>query len=191
MVHCVRFQTAPQTVALIHTLVRAVVTVICVFGAVHGSAEGIPSHEVTASKGFVPSSIVYPLMGPRESSDYGVRRHPIRKHVQHHHDGIDLAAPQGALIRAIASGRVVYSDPFGGYGNLVVIRHGSKLTSHYGHCETLKVQVGQTVRAGDIIATVGNTGRSTGPHLHFEIRRNGKPLHPEKLLPGLSAPTEG
>lgn len=139
----------------------------------------------------ITNSFVYPLMGSRESSAYGIRRHPIKRTVRHHHNGIDLAAPKGAVVRSIAAGRVMYSDPFGGYGNLVVIRHESGLTSHYGHCDSLKVRVGEFVRPGDVIATVGSSGHSTGPHLHFEIRRNGKPQHPEHILPGLADPTEG
>ncbi len=135
-------------------------------------------------------SLVYPVMGPRMSSDFGLRRHPIRKHHAHHH-GVDLAAPQGAPIRVIAAGQVVYADPLGGYGKVVVIKHASGLTSHYGHCETLGVSIGQMVRPGDILGTVGSTGLSTGPHLHFEIRQDGKPQHPEKYLPGLDAPAAG
>lgn len=149
-----------------------------------------PIQNISASLPILQSSFVYPLLGPKESSDYGIRKHPLSK-TRQHHDGVDLAAPKGALIRTIASGQVIYADPFGGYGNLVVIKHASGLTSHYGHCDKLRVRTGQVVRAGDIIATVGNTGRSTGPHLHFEIRRNGTPQHPERYLPGLDEPTLG
>jgi murein DD-endopeptidase MepM/ murein hydrolase activator NlpD len=160
-------------------------------GLASQSAHASPPNASAKPIAYLGSSFVYPLMGPRESSQYGLRRHPIKRKLRHHHDGIDLAAPKGAAIRAIAAGRVMYSDPFGGYGNLVVIKHESGLTSHYGHCDSLKVRVGQFVRPGDIIATVGNTGRSTGPHLHFEIRRNGEPQHPERILPGLADPTLG
>ncbi|MEY4701515.1 MAG: hypothetical protein RL326_1702 [Pseudomonadota bacterium] len=135
-------------------------------------------------------SLVYPVMGPRMSSDFGLRRHPIRKHNAHHH-GVDLAAPQGAPIRVIAAGQVVYADPLGGYGKVIVVKHASGLTSHYGHCESIGVSIGQMVKPGDILGTVGSTGLSTGPHLHFEIRQDGKPQHPEKYLPGLDAPAAG
>jgi len=135
-------------------------------------------------------SLVYPVMGPRMSGDFGLRNHPIKKRVQHHH-GIDLAAPKGAPIRAIAAGQVMYADPFGGYGKIVVLRHPSGLTSHYGHCEALNVKIGDKVSAGDIIGTVGSTGLSTGPHLHFEIRKEGKPQNPEQYLPGLDSPAQG
>jgi murein DD-endopeptidase MepM/ murein hydrolase activator NlpD len=155
------------------------------------TAQSTPVQSGVAAVQALSTSLVYPLMGPRESSSYGIRKHPLRKRVSHHHAGIDLAAPRGAIIRAIASGRVMYSDPHGGYGNFIVIRHPNGLTSHYGHCDTLKVQVGQSVTAGQVIATVGSTGASTGPHLHFEIRRDGQPQNPERYLPGLEAPSEG
>lgn len=135
-------------------------------------------------------SFVYPVMGPRESSTFGVRKHPVRGGYRHH-SGVDLAAPRGAPIRAIAPGRVMFADPLGAYGKLVVIEHSNGITSHYGHCAALKVNIGQIVQAGDIIATVGSSGVSTGPHLHFEIRRNGQPEHPERYLPGLDHPTKG
>ncbi|MCB0333080.1 MAG: M23 family metallopeptidase [Bdellovibrionales bacterium] len=137
------------------------------------------SREVQAESVFV-----YPLLGERVSSSFGPRNHPVR-HVQRHHSGIDLAAPQGAQIRAIASGRVVYADPYKGYGNLVVIEHANGITSHYGHCSKIHVDPGQEVKAGEIIATVGKTGLATGYHLHFEIRINGEPKDPDVYIPGL------
>jgi murein DD-endopeptidase MepM/ murein hydrolase activator NlpD len=154
-----------------------------------GTASAVPVtnniRQITAT------SFVYPVMGSRTSSDFGTRRHPIKKDIRRHHHGVDLAAPKGSIIRSIASGRVIYSDPFGGYGNLIVIKHSNGLTSHYGHCQKRAVQVGQSVNAGDIIGTVGSTGLSTGPHLHFEIRRDGEPQNPERFLPGLDVPAEG
>lgn len=128
---------------------------------------------------------VYPVLGPRLSSDYGLRTHPIRKVTRHHH-GVDLAAPVGAQVRAIAAGTVIYADPFGGYGNFVVIRHQQGVTSHYGHCDTISVTPGQQVRAGQVIARVGNSGSSTGPHLHLELRQDGLPRDPEVVLPGIT-----
>jgi murein DD-endopeptidase MepM/ murein hydrolase activator NlpD len=136
------------------------------------------------------TTFVYPIMGPRLSSDYGKRKHPVRKVSQHHH-GIDLAAPKDAPIRSIADGVVMYADPFGGYGKLIVIQHSNGLTSHYGHCSRITVQPGRRVRAGDIIGSVGSTGISTGPHLHFELRKSGVPVNPEKILPGLAEVAQG
>jgi murein DD-endopeptidase MepM/ murein hydrolase activator NlpD len=138
----------------------------------------------------IPEAFVYPVLGPRLSSDYGIRKHPIRKTRRHHH-GVDLAAPVGAAIRSIAAGQVIFADPFGGYGKFVVIRHAGEMTSHYGHCDSILVNPGDVVRAGQIIGKVGNSGRSTGPHLHLEIRRGGIPQDPEKVLPGLADPAQG
>jgi murein DD-endopeptidase MepM/ murein hydrolase activator NlpD len=85
----------------------------------------------------------------------------------------------------------MYADPFGGYGKLIVIQHSNGLTSHYGHCSRITVQPGRRVRAGDIIGSVGSTGISTGPHLHFELRKSGVPVNPEKILPGLAEVAQG
>jgi murein DD-endopeptidase MepM/ murein hydrolase activator NlpD len=153
------------------------------------SAQAIPLG--SGVNNLTASNFVYPVMGPRTSSSFGIRKHPITKKARKHHDGIDLAAPTGATIRSIASGHVIFADQFGGYGNLIVIKHADGLTSHYGHCNETSVRVGQKVLAGDVIGTVGSTGRSTGPHLHFEIRRNGEPEHPERYLPGLASPAQG
>ncbi len=148
---------------------------------------GFPGESLTRAP--LPS-FVYPLLGTRVSSDFGKRKHPVL-HYQKHHDGIDLAAPAGATIRAINEGRVVFADPYGSYGNFIVIEHAGRFTSHYGHCETIKVKPGQKVLSGQVIGTVGRTGRVTGPHLHFEIRANGIAQDPEKFIPGLAIPAQG
>ena len=137
-----------------------------------------------------PLSFVYPLMRPVFSSRFGMRKHPIFK-VRRHHDGVDLVAPVGAPIRAIAEGTVVFADPYKGYGNLVVIKHPNGMTSHYGHCRTIKVSPGRHIKAGEIIASLGSTGSSTGPHLHLELRLNGRPLDPLKIIPGLTLKSQG
>ncbi len=128
------------------------------------------------------SVFVFPLLGERVSSSFGPRKHPVRK-VHRHHNGIDLAAPDGAQIRAIASGTVVFADPYKGYGKLVVVLHKNGITSHYGHCKEILAEPGAVVKAGEIIATVGSTGLATGPHLHFEIRCMKIPLDPLDFLP--------
>ena len=101
------------------------------------------------------------------------------------HDGIDIAAAEGTPIRAIEGGDVIYSDQLRGYGNIVIIRHSDGLVSVYAHNETNLVKQGQAVSRGEIIARVGSTGRVTGPHLHFEIRRNNAAQDPLRLLPQL------
>ncbi len=136
------------------------------------------------------TAFVYPLMSPRVSSGYGKRKHPIFKVSRHHH-GIDLAAPAGTPVRAIQGGIVIFADPYEGYGNFITIKHTNGMTSHYGHLEKFKIKPGQRIKSGQIIATVGSTGISTGPHLHFEIRLNGEVQDPERFIPGLALQAEG
>ena len=101
------------------------------------------------------------------------------------HDGIDIAAPEGTPVRAIESGEVVYSDQLRGYGNMVILRHADGFVSVYAHNERNLVRQGQQVSRGEIIARVGSTGRVTGPHLHFEIRRDNKAQDPLHYMPRL------
>ena len=119
----------------------------------------------------------WPLKAGVVSSEFG-------KRWGRRHDGIDIAADAGDLVFAAAPGEVIYaSDGLRGYGNVVIVRHDEKTTSLYAHNSTLRVKKGELVRAGDLLATVGSTGHSTGPHVHFEVRREKKPLNPRKLLP--------
>lgn len=98
------------------------------------------------------------------------------------HRGIDLAAPYGSPIVAAAAGVVVFAGPTGGYGKLVLIRHGGGIVTAYGHMKKITVSMGETVSAGERIALVGSEGRSTGPHLHFEVRQNGVHINPLPFL---------
>lgn len=98
------------------------------------------------------------------------------------HTGVDFQADEGTPIRASASGIVVYSGYKGSYGNLVVMDHGNEFQTYYAQCRELNVKIGERVEQGDIIATVGSTGNSTGPHLHFETRNSGNPVDPENIL---------
>ena len=100
------------------------------------------------------------------------------------HKGVDIGAPQGTPIKAVASGTVTVAQYgyCGGYGNYVIVSHGNGIETVYGHCHTLNVKAGQTVSQGQQIATVGNTGRSTGNHLHLEIRVNGIAQNPQNYL---------
>lgn len=98
------------------------------------------------------------------------------------HEGIDIGVSTGTTVRAFMSGKVTYSSWESGYGYLVKISHGNGLESLYGHNSKLLVKVGQTVSAGDVISKSGNTGESTGPHVHFEVRKNGNPVNPYSYL---------
>lgn len=125
-------------------------------------------------------NFVWPVRG-FITSNYGYRVHPIRGSVIFH-SGIDIAAMYGAPICATASGLVIYSGWYGGYGNAVIVDHGNGYSSLYAHCSTVFVGKGQSVTQGNIIASIGSTGMSTGPHLHFEIRQNGVPVDPRSRL---------
>lgn len=101
-----------------------------------------------------------------------------------HHDGIDIPARPGTAIRAAGSGRVIHSDSkLAGYGNMIIIKHTGNISTVYAHNRKNKVRVGQFVEKGEIIAEVGSTGRTTAPHLHFEVRRDGRPRDPLHYLP--------
>jgi murein DD-endopeptidase MepM/ murein hydrolase activator NlpD len=111
------------------------------------------------------------------SSYYGYRIHPISG-VKDIHRGVDIAASLGTEIHSGQDGTVTFAGYSGGYGNVVIIENGDGLVSKYAHCDTLSVTAGQSVKTGDVIATVGNTGNSTGPHLHLEVMKNGEYLNP-------------
>ena len=98
------------------------------------------------------------------------------------HTGTDIACPQGTPIKAVASGTVIFATRNGSYGNLIKVSHGNGVETWYAHCTSLYGTVGQQVNAGDVIATVGSTGNSTGNHLHLEIRVNGKAINPQNYL---------
>ena len=117
----------------------------------------------------------------RISSNFGYRNHPTRRR-REHHDGIDLASRHGNRILAAEAGTVILSGWHGGYGHTVIIDHGSGLHTLYAHNSRNLVSVGDRVTRGQHIANIGSTGVSTGPHLHFEVRVNGRPVNPRPFL---------
>jgi len=122
----------------------------------------------------------WPVVG-RINSPFGWRSHPVTRR-RDFHTGIDIKAPRGRAIHAARGGTVDYSGWMGGYGRVVVINHGDGHSTLYAHCNSLSVRKGQRVSHGQAIATVGTTGRTTGPHLHFEVRRGNNPVNPLGLL---------
>ncbi len=105
-----------------------------------------------------------------------------RKHGKPH-DGVDIAAARGVSVMAASAGEVIFSNKHGGYGNLVIVRHGDGLVTVYAHNDKNLVKKGDKVRRGQAIAKVGDTGQAAGPHLHFEVRRGATPQNPLKFLP--------
>lgn len=126
-------------------------------------------------------NIIWPVIGPIVSP-FGMRIHPIYGKWMFH-SGVDIDADTGTPVKAVAEGIVIYADWLGTYGIVVFIRHGSNITTVYAHLKYFIVEVNQYVKQGDIIGYVDNTGLSTGPHLHFEIRIDGKAVDPTKWLP--------
>ena len=128
---------------------------------------------------------VTPSMRPIESgwvsSSFGFRKSPFSdKH--EFHPGLDIAAHKGTSVMATANGTVTFAGYMGTLGNAVVINHGFGIKTRYGHLSKVLVQQGQKIKRGDVIGEVGSTGRSTGPHLHYEVRLNDIPVNPEKYM---------
>ena len=120
---------------------------------------------------------VLPVTG-RITSRYG-ERSSLRRST---HTGIDIACNTGTDIKVVSNGTVTFSGKKGSYGNLIIVDHGNGVETWYGHCSKLYAKAGDTVTAGDVVAAVGSTGNSTGPHLHFEIRINGECVNPQSYV---------
>ncbi|MGC9530158.1 MAG: LysM peptidoglycan-binding domain-containing M23 family metallopeptidase [Candidatus Bipolaricaulaceae bacterium] len=124
---------------------------------------------------------IWPVRG-RITSTFGPRVHPVFG-TPDMHTGVDVGVAQGTSVHAAAPGAVKWTGPQGGYGQLVIVEHADGYSTYYAHLYRIVVSPGQYVEAGQVIALSGNTGISTGPHLHFEIRRFGEPIDPLPLLP--------
>jgi murein DD-endopeptidase MepM/ murein hydrolase activator NlpD len=130
-------------------------------------------------KSMLPTSL--PVEAQWNASTYGWRVDPFTGE-RAMHEGVDIVAPIGTKIRAAAAGVVVSTERHPQYGNLVEIDHGKDLTTRYAHSSRILVKVGQLVKRGQPVAEVGTTGRSTGPHLHFEVRIRGLAQNPDRFL---------
>ncbi len=133
----------------------------------------------SANKKFLPT--LAPIEDGWFSSNFGWRLDPFTGQ-KSFHEGIDFPAEVGTPIEAAASGKVVYAEVHPAYGKMLEIDHGNGLVSRYAHCASLGVKEGDLVVRGQRVGTVGSTGRSTGPHLHFEVRLNGVPQNPARFL---------
>jgi len=148
------------------------------------AVEEINKYLAREQKVFYTSPNGWPAVG-KISSGFGMREHP-RFGGRKLHTGIDITMPKGTPLHATADGVVSFSGRNGGNGNVVVIEHGHGLTSVYAHNSQNSVKAGQAVKRGDAIALSGSTGISTGPHLHYEVWRNGQSMNPAPFLEGKS-----
>ena len=142
-------------------------------------AAGLPAPACAPALGG-PVAFAWPVHGPI-TSPFGMRTDPVTGRWQLH-SGIDIGADYGTPITASADGNVIYAGWYGGYGNFIIVDHGSGYSTAYAHCSAIYVTVDQLVRRGQVIGAVGATGWATGPHLHFEIRVNGVPIDPLSRL---------
>ena len=113
---------------------------------------------------------------------FGLRRNPFSGDGREVHEGLDIAVDFGTPVNTTADGLVVWASPHAGYGNLVVVYHSNGITTRYGHLSRITVEMGQRVKRGDQIGHAGSTGRSTGPHVHYEIRENDQPVDPGRYV---------
>ena len=143
------------------------------------SDDDIPKN-VSVDNYKLSQQMVLPLKG-KTTSEFGVRTHPISGDLRFH-AGIDIAAEKGTNIYSAFDGEIIEADYDKWNGNFIKIKHDNDIMTVYCHCEKLNVKKGQKIRAGEVIATVGSTGSSTGPHLHFELRIDNISYNPQKAL---------
>lgn len=136
--------------------------------------------QATSNPAFLPT--MWAHLG-KINNEFGFRRNPFGGRTYEFHGGLDIDGEKGDNIMAPANGVVTKAGWQGGYGNLIEIDHGNGLTTRYGHLSSIQIQVGDAVQRGQVVGTVGSTGRSTGPHLHYELRLNDKPINPRRFLP--------
>ena len=145
-----------------------------------GATTSFWNNAVALSKG-VSTQFIWPLEGELVS-EFGWRVHPVLGD-RHHHDGIDLDVPEGTAVHATAAGEVYFYGEQPGYGNVLIIEHANGFYTLYGHLSDSFVFAGQYVEMGQAVARSGNTGISSGPHLHFELRNREYPIDPARYLP--------
>lgn len=136
--------------------------------------------ETTSNPAFLPT--MWAHIG-KINNEFGVRRNPFGERSYEFHPGLDIGGERGDTVAAPANGIVSEAGWKGGYGNMIEVDHGNGLKTRYGHLSKIEVQPGDTVERGQVIGLIGSTGRSTGPHLHYELRLFDKPINPRFFLP--------
>lgn len=143
-----------------------------------------PKSVIIDPRSVIPKNIKIPVVYSRISSRFGYRYDPFNKRKKMH-SGIDFAAPRGTIVRSIQTGKVSFVGRRGGYGSVVEVTHANGFVSRYAHLKRFRTKLNQKVSRGSIIAEVGTTGRSTGPHLHLEVLKNGNRKNPAEYLGSL------
>ncbi|HEY0405805.1 MAG TPA: M23 family metallopeptidase [Pyrinomonadaceae bacterium] len=160
------------------------------FVIISEASEARPARSLSAPKASLAASnipSIWPVFGALRSG-VGVRSNPFGGSSLEFHKGQDISAPMGTPVSVTADGVVMIAGWVRGYGNGIYIDHGNGISTRYGHLSRIDVVVGQTVRRGEQLGLVGSTGRSTGPHLHYEVRINGQPVSPLPYLPMAQTP---
>ncbi|MFH1070139.1 MAG: M23 family metallopeptidase [Candidatus Glassbacteria bacterium] len=161
----------------------------CLFATGCGGAGRVPPPSKSVKLDDEDYRLVWPLpivTVARLTSGFGSRTDPVSG-MRSFHTGVDLDGETGTPVHAAGAGEVVYSGERSGYGLLIIVDHGRGLVTYYGHCSRLLRSRGKRVGRGEVIALIGDTGRTTGSHLHFETRKHGQPVDPLLLLPKLKA----
>lgn len=147
---------------------------------IEGYKQTIADIEATNEKlKYIPTARPTSVM--RTTSPFGIRNDPFIN-VLSFHTGIDFPGPTGTPVYAGANGKVILAEYYGSYGKAIIIRHSNTYKTLYGHLSEIQVEQGQSVNKGDQIGLIGSTGRSTGPHLHYEVIKNGEPINPEPFI---------
>lgn len=141
--------------------------------------------QATSNQAYIPS--IWAHAG-KINNEFGFRRNPFGGRTYEFHAGMDIDGERGDEVVAPANGVVTEAGWKGGYGNMIEIDHGNGLKTRYGHLSKIDVNIGDPITRGQVMAFVGSTGRSTGPHLHYELRLNDRPINPRRFLP--PEPTE-
>ncbi len=136
--------------------------------------------QTTSNPASIPS--IWAHLG-KINNEFGFRRNPFGGRTYEFHAGMDIGGERGDMVVAPASGTISKAGWQGGYGNMIEIDHGNGLTTRYGHLSKIEISEGDQISRGQLIGLVGSTGRSTGPHLHYELRLNDKPINPRRFLP--------
>jgi len=174
--------------------IRVLAAEAAVAGALHTAfyfeREGRPGYFDPSGRSLDPGAWAGPLAEARVTSPFGPRRmHPILRRPLPH-TGVDYAAALGAPVRATGDGVVVFAGRRGGYGNLVEIQHPSGYSTRYAHLSRVSVERSRAVRQGEVIGAAGMSGLATAPHLHYEVRRHGAPVDPQRLAGGAGVSTD-